>query len=671
MEETMRKTLFVLVVIVGLITTVVAQKEKTGSLGGIVRSSERSVIEKARITLTHSNQNVETQYTDAKGKYRFNGLPEGFYELSFEADDHLVGKKRVRVKADHHSICNVVLTSTATVASRESEQLSTQAPSHLPQTTILSDAGGATYGRRPPSHHPGPGAAGSATGSSGSVRVREHTPAFRDFVSRPEDYAHYPQQHETSEYSNLQENIFHSPLDKALSTFSIDVDTAYYAQMRNALFSGRMLPPNSVRIEEMINYFSYDYPAPKSGEVFSVYTELGENPWNKERQLLHIGLRGKDVDLSKAPPSNLVFLVDVSGSMNQANKLPLVKQSLNILLDQMRPDDKIAVVVYAGSSGLAVPPTNGRNKEQIRAAIDRLQAGGSTAGAAGIQLAYKTAVENYVKGGSNRVILCTDGDFNVGTSNTAELVSMVETQAKKDVYLTVLGFGMGNFKDSRMEEITNKGNGNYAYIDTIAEARKVLSEEMAGTLFTIAKDVKIQVEFNPSKVKAYRLIGYVNRNLRAEDFKDDAKDAGELGSGHTVTAIYEIMPVHSKEDIAELDDLKYQKKNIKESPELATVKLRYKMPDSDTSIPREFVVAAKARTAKECSSNFMFAAAVAGFGMLLSESDFTENLDLEKIRKLAATHMETKDAERRREFVSIVDKYARTKGIGINKNYWD
>lgn len=670
----MKKTLFVLVVIVGLITTVVAQKEKSGSIGGIVRSSERGVIEKALVTLSQSKQIVDTQKTDASGKYRFTNLKEGDYQLEFEADDHKIGNKRVKVKADHHSICNVQLTYTGSVAS--SWQVSDRGDHAFRSSGQITSSTGpmTTSSMSPPqmvSGDRGGAGTGSASGSSGRRRVSEHSPSFSEFERRPMSYAYYPQQHETNEYSNLQENIFHSPLDKALSTFSIDVDTAYYAQMRSALTSGRMLPPNSVRIEEMINYFSYDYPAPKSGEVFSVYTELGENPWNKERQLLHIGLKGKDVDISKAPPSNLVFLVDVSGSMNEPNRLPLVIQSLNILLDHMRPQDKIAVVVYAGSSGLAVPPTTGRDKERIRSAINNLRAGGSTAGAAGIKLAYQTAIENYVKGGSNRIILCTDGDFNVGTSSTAELVSMVAENAKKDVYLTILGFGMGNFKDSRMEEISNKGNGNYAYIDTIAEARKVLSEQMAGTLFTIAKDVKIQVEFNPAKVKAYRLIGYVNRSLRAEDFKDDTKDAGELGSGHTVTAIYEIMPVNSKEELAELDDLKYQKRSTKESPELATVKLRYKMPDSDTSIPRDFVVPAKARTSRECSNDFMFSAAVAGFGMLASDSDYTEHLDIHKIRLLAKSHMETRDAERRREFVSLLDSYASAKGINQNINYWD
>lgn len=694
----MKKSLLILVVIVGLITTVVAQKEKTGSISGTVRGNN-GVLNRATVTLKYGNQLIGTELTDDKGQYRFINLKAGDYELDFEADWYLTGHKKVKVKSGYFSLCNVKLTEQGTRRSAglaaffqdvgESDTLSTVKDGVKIVTVAkgFSSRGsvGSGTGAGPGSGFASvsqpnsmylPRSEGSQmiSGDSGSLTNSSNSYVFGDAsrsrLSHQGNYYPFPSQ-ETSKYSELEENDFRSPIHKPLSTFSIDVDTAYYTLLRNSLNSGRMLPANSVRIEEMINYFDYDYPQPKGKDVFSIYTELGVNPWNSERQLLHIGLRGKDVDISKAPPSNLVFLVDVSGSMNQYNKLPLVKQSLLMLTDQMRPQDKIAVVTYAGSSGLAVPSTSGRDKQVIKDAINRFNAGGSTAGGAGIQLAYQVATDNYVKGGTNRIILCTDGDFNVGLSRTSDLVNLVAEKAKNDIYLTVLGFGTGNLNDKMMEEITNKGNGNYAYIDNFDEARKVLYDEFAGTLFTIAKDVKIQVEFNPTKVKAYRLIGYVNRKLRAEDFKDDTKDAGELGSGHTVTAIYEVVPIDSREILVDIDDLKYQKKNSTGSSELATVKLRYKMPDSDTSIPLDVTVSSKAKPSSQCSDTFLFSAAVAGFGMLVSEGDYNEHLDLNKVRELAGAHTESRDTEIRQEFIELIDAYGGIKGIGSNRNYWD
>lgn len=466
----------------------------------------------------------------------------------------------------------------------------------------------------------------------------------------------------TEDYSAITPNIFHSPLTSPLSTFSIDVDTATYSNIRRMLNQGYLPSPNTVRTEELLNYFSYDYPQPRGEHPFSVYTEMGVCPWNPKRNLVHIGLQGKKLDMGKAPANNLVFLLDVSGSMNSPNKLPLVQRSMKLLLEKMRPEDKIAIVVYAGSAGLVLPSTYGEEKPKIAAAIDNLQAGGSTAGGAGIQLAYNTAVENFIEGGNNRIILCTDGDFNIGVSSDADMTKLIEGNRDKGVFLTVLGFGMGNYKDNRLELLADKGNGNYAYIDDISEARKVLVNEMGATLFTIAKDVKIQVEFNPAHVKAYRLIGYENRLLQDEDFSDDTKDAGEMGAGHTVTAVYEIIPANSKEEVPGLEPLKYQEIKINDearnSPEIMNVKLRYKLPTKDESILMETPVYNKALGLEDVSETFLFSSAVVGYSMLLQEYEDRGSLTWERVLSLASENM-GEDAEGyRHEFIQLVTKAA-------------
>ena len=386
----------------------------------------------------------------------------------------------------------------------------------------------------------------------------------------------------TEEYSNITENGFHKVTDEPLSTFSIDVDAASYSNVRRYLNNNQLPPAGAVRTEEMINYFKYQYPQPTGKDPFSINTEISDCPWNKENKLVLIGLQGKNIPVENLPASNLVFLIDVSGSMMDENKLPLVKASLKMLTDQLREKDRISIVVYAGNAGLVLPSTSGSDKIKIKTAIDALEAGGSTAGGAGIQLAYKTALENFMKEGNNRVILCTDGDFNVGVSSDDDMVRLIEKERNKGIFLTVLGYGMGNYKDSKMQQLADKGNGNHAYIDGINEAKKVLVNEFGGTLFTIAKDVKLQLEFNPAKVAAYRLIGYENRLLNKEDFNDDKKDAGELGSGHTVTALYEIIPVGVKSEfLKDVDPLKYQKpgKKIRSSfnDEMLTIKFRYQV----------------------------------------------------------------------------------------------
>ncbi len=474
----------------------------------------------------------------------------------------------------------------------------------------------------------------------------------------PSDYAQ--PQFNTEGYSTIHENGYKNVIDAPLSTFSIDVDKASYSNVRRFLNSGQLPPKDAVRIEEMINYFSYDYSEPKDEHPFSVSTELSVCPWNTEHQLLHVGLKGMEIDKDELPASNLVFLIDVSGSMNSQNKLGLLKSAFKMLVEQLRPEDRVSIVVYAGAAGLVLEPTSGRNKQKILESIERLSAGGSTAGGAGLKLAYKTATENFVEDGNNRIILATDGDFNVGASSNAEMERMIEKEREKGIYMTVLGFGMGNYKDDKMEIIADKGNGNYAYIDNIQEARKVFVTEFAGTLFTIAKDVKFQLEFNPQRVKAYRLIGYENRLLNDEDFNDDKKDAGEMGAGHTVTALYEIIPAGSKESTYKIDPLKYQEntdhKDVKvnKNAELLTIKLRYKKPDGFKSILIERPVNGEILDRNELSDNFRFSAAVAEFGLLLRDSSFKANASREQVIELAKSAKGEDEEGYRSEFIKLV-----------------
>ena len=467
----------------------------------------------------------------------------------------------------------------------------------------------------------------------------------------------------TEDYDAVTENRFLEAALTPLSTFSIDVDGASYSNVRRFLNQGELPPAGSVRVEEMINYFRYEYPQPDNGDPFSITAELGDCPWNTDHQLVMIGLQGKKIDMEKLPPGNLVFLVDVSGSMMDENKLPLVKASLKLLIEQLREEDRVSIVVYAGNAGLVLPSTQGNHKQRISDAIDNLEAGGSTAGGAGIKLAYKVAKNNFREGGNNRVILCTDGDFNVGVSSDAELERIIEEERKSGVFLTVLGYGMGNYKDNKMQKLANKGNGNHSYIDNINEARKVLVNEFGGTLFTIAKDVKLQVEFNPARVQAYRLVGYENRMLNKEDFNNDKKDAGEIGSGHTVTALYELIPVGVRSKwIEKTDPLKYQdeKAIVAKGNEIMNIKIRYKQPSGDKSVllEKEVVESNNERT----SGDFRFVAAVAQYGMLLNNSEFKQNASFNAVRKLA-TNAIGKDPEGyRKEFLLLIDKAARLKG---------
>ena len=428
----------------------------------------------------------------------------------------------------------------------------------------------------------------------------------------------------TEGYDAISENPFLSTASTPRSTFSIDVDRASYSNVRRFLTSGQRPPRDAVRIEELINYFPYELQAPRGEDPVAISTEVAVAPWNPAHRLVRVGLRGRPIDVEKLPPNNLVFLIDVSGSMEDQNKLPLLKSAFSLLVNELRPQDRVALVVYAGNAGLVLPPTPGDEKEVILQAIERLEAGGSTAGGAGIRLAYDVAKQSHMPQGNNRVILATDGDFNVGTSSDAELVQLIEQRREQGTFLTVLGFGTGNVKDSKMEKLADKGNGNYAYVDNLTEARKVLVTEMGATLVTVAKDVKLQIEFNPSRVAAYRLLGYENRLLRDEDFKDDTKDAGELGAGHSVTALYEVVPPNAADvkTVRQLDPLRYggttPRSPRAESAELLYVKLRYKQPTGLTSKEMTHVVADQVTGSP--SVDFVFSSAVAEFGMVLRDS---------------------------------------------------
>ena len=477
----------------------------------------------------------------------------------------------------------------------------------------------------------------------------------------------------TESYDEIAENGFRPARSQPLSTFAVDVDTASYANVRRFLSRGMTPPPGAVRVEELVNYFRYDYaPPPVDGpngeHPFAVHAEVAGCPWAREHRLVRIGLKGRELESGGRPRCNLVFLLDVSGSMNAADKLPLVKRAMRLLVEQLGENDRVAMVVYAGASGLALPSTSGDRPREILAALDRLDAGGSTNGGAGIELAYDTAVGNFIEGGVNRVILCTDGDFNVGVSDRSRLIPLIEEKAASGVSLSVLGFGTGDLQDSQMEQIADHGDGNYGYVDSLREARRLLVEQLEGTLVTIAKDVKVQVEFNPAAVTAYRLLGYENRLMAAEEFRDDAKDAGEIGAGHTVTALYEVVPAGVAPTAAGAGPLKYQtpaepvaaaaeEGNGEFAGELLTVSLRYKTPDATKADPaEEFAVPVPDSDVPfaAASRDFQFAAAVAQFGGLLRGSSYTGDAGYPAVAEWAAGAVGDDPGGYRSEFVELV-----------------
>ena len=466
-----------------------------------------------------------------------------------------------------------------------------------------------------------------------------------------------PQQRNAETYKEIKENSFVAVAQQPVTTFSADVDRAAYANVRRIIGYGQIPPKDAVRIEEMVNYFDYDYPAPEEGSVspLRVSPELAPAPWNPNHLLLRIGLQAKKIDLAKAPPSNIVFLIDVSGSMDEENKLPLLKSSFKMLLGQLRPDDKIAIVTYANGTKVALPSTSVKDKEKIIKVLDNLYASGGTSGGRGIQLAYEQAQKSFIKNGNNRIILATDGDFNIGINNTTDLEKFIEKQRESGIYMSVLGFGIGNYRDDMAETIADKGNGNYAYIDNITEAKKVLVNELSGTLFAVAKDVKLQLEFNPKYVKEYKLIGYENRMLANEDFTNDKKDAGEIGAGHTVTALYELVPSDGK--VAQ--SLRYQSQELNEKGkgnELGFLKIRYKDPKvkdaKSVEITEPLVFNKKAL--KETSTDYRFAASVAEFGILLRDNSNKANATYDQVIELAEGAIGKDPEGYRKEFVRLV-----------------
>ena len=464
----------------------------------------------------------------------------------------------------------------------------------------------------------------------------------------------------TESYDYISDNPFIRVAQDPLATFSIDVDTASYANIRRFLTNNQMPPKDSVRIEEMINYFSYDYPSPAGRHPVAAYTEVASAPWQPDHRLVRIGIKAREIDVNKRPPSNLVFLIDASGSMATPEKLPMLKSAMKLMVERLGEGDHVAIVTYAGASGVHLRSTAGDRKDIINAAIDSLNSGGSTNGGSGILLAYDTATSNFIRGGTNRVILATDGDFNVGVTNQGDLTRLIEEKAKSGVFLSILGFGMGNYKDSTLEKLADKGNGNYAYIDTLNEARKVLVDEMSGTLLTVAKDVKIQVEFNPAEVNAYRLIGYENRALRHEDFNDDRKDAGDMGAGQTVTALFEVVPRGLEVQTSPVDPLRYQQleKSDRRAArgEMLNVRIRYKQPDADTSESVETPVVDRGTAYGNAGADFRFAAAVASFGLILRDSPYKGQSTLDAVMDMAERSRGADRNGYREEFLQLVRK---------------
>ena len=500
-----------------------------------------------------------------------------------------------------------------------------------------------------------------------AVTAPQNEEAFQDLqghhssVTEKEQRVSTPSNFNTEAYASVRENEFVTAKNNPLSTFSIDVDTASYSNVRRFLDDESRPPTGAIRTEELINYFRYNYPQPTGDDPFSVNLEVSRAPWNAERDLVRIGLKGRELPAEERGPANLVFLIDVSGSMDEPNKLPLLQRSLSALVENLSDEDRVSIVTYAGSSGLVLAPTEGAKKREILEAISNLGAGGSTHGSEGIRLAYITAREQFREDGNNRVILCTDGDFNVGVTNESELQKLIEKERESGVFLSVLGFGTGNLNDSTMELLANKGNGNYAYIDSISEGRKVLVAQMGSTLFTIAKDVKIQVEFNPARVAGYRLIGYENRLLAKEDFNDDKKDAGEIGAGHTVTALYEIIRVgQAVPGSPSVDPLKYQRAeqdSSATSDELLTVKLRCKAPDGDKSKLIEIPLTADDIPAFDAASeDFRFVSAVAAFGMKLRGSPEAGKISWAEIQNIARGALGNDPGSYRAEFLTLVEK---------------
>lgn len=594
-------------------------------------------------TVKVEGTNIGTQ-TDNNGKYSIN-VPDRKTQLVIQ----FVGYQTKKVKISKADTLNVYLD--ASRAALNEVVVVGYGVKHLTKALGYSTARvNAKDLNQANLSQPAYGLMAKVAGVSVNTKNDPSVPASINNTVNPNDESYKP----------IAENSFLSAKDNPLSTFSIDVDAASYSNVRRFINAGQLPPADAVRVEEMINYFKYDLTGPANNEPVAIHTELSSAPWNPKHRLLRIGLKARTIPTDKLPASNLVFLIDVSGSMDEPNKLPLVKSSLKMLVDQLRSQDKVAIVVYAGNAGLVLPSTPGNKKTKIYNAIDNLSAGGSTAGGEGLKLAYRIAKENFKAGGNNRIVLSTDGDFNVGPSSDGDMEQLIVKERNSKVDLSIMGFGMGNYKDSKMETLADKGNGNYAYIDNITEARKAFVTEFGGTLFTVAKDVKVQVEFNPAKVQAYRLVGYEDRLLGKEDFNNDKKDAGDMGSGHTVTAFYEIIPNGIKDDYStSVDPLKYQKTTpmatVSNSDEMMTIKFRYKQPGGDRSKMSLLTVVDKPAEFKSTTTDFRFAAAVAEFGMLLRNSSFKQKSNFDQAINIARGAKGKDEDGYRSEFVRLAE----------------
>jgi len=607
----MKKKVFIISVLAVLISFNVKARTIQGTVTG---ANDGLAIPGVSVVIKNS-QPVFGTTTDNNGKYTIEASNHDVLVFKF------VGMKTKEVKVNNQSVINVAL---------------------IAEVVAIDEEVVTGYGR---------------VKKEKNLSVRRSNTAYAEYdMAAPVSYTYPHEEFNREGYSTIHENGFKQAIKAPLSTFSIDADAASYSNVRRFLNNGQKPPMDAVRIEEMVNYFTYNYPEPEGEHPFAIYQELAHCPWNEDNMLLHIGLQGEKIETKNLPASNIVFLIDVSGSMSSQNKLPLLKKAFKLLVQQLREEDRVAIVVYAGSSGLVLPPTTGDQKETILKALEKLQSGGSTAGAAGLKLAYQVASDNFMEEGNNRIIIATDGDFNVGQSSNAEMERLIEKEREKGIFISALGFGMGNYQDDKMEIIADKGNGNYAYIDNILEAKKVLVNEFGGTLYTIAKDVKIQIEFNPAIVESYRLIGYENRLLNNEDFENDKKDAGELGAGHTVTALYEIKLANSGS--LKKNNLKYQTSNLnnlaKEGDEVSTVKFRYKKPDGHLSILIEEVIPYSEKSIFEMSDNFRFSSAVAEFGMLLRNSEHKGSASYQSAINLAQGAKGRDSEGYRSEFIQLI-----------------
>jgi Ca-activated chloride channel family protein len=641
-------------------------------LFGRVTDATGALIPGVEVTLRPVDGPEVLAITGNSGEYRFTNLPDGEIGLSASLPGFLTASRRFELVEDTSRDFALEVAAVATaveVVSDADALLATTGSSVAGALTAVRSNAFAAAAPPPPAPPPPPTQADwrAAFGVGGQTvnQVAENT--VENLIDRVNDRR---ERLNTEEYGRINDNPFYLVSEEPLATFSVDVDTASYANVRRFLTQRTLPPPDAVRIEEMVNYFTYDYPAPQDGQPVRINTEVASSPWNPEHRLVQIGIQGQRIRRDERAASNLVFLIDVSGSMDSPDKLPLLKDGMKLLVEQLGENDRVSMVVYAGASGLALDSTPGDQTQRLLRALDRLSAGGSTNGGAGIELAYNTAVANFIEGGVNRVILATDGDFNIGATNNTELTRLIEEKAETGVFLSVLGFGTGNLNDAGMEALADQGNGNYAYIDSIREARKVLVEEIGSTLVTIAKDVKFQVEFNPAEVGAYRLIGYENRLLENQDFNDDTRDAGEIGAGHTVTALFEIVPNGVELNVPGVDPLRYQTPLATTEQvgngELLTVKVRYKEPDADVSLLIEARVRDRETDFADASNDYRFASAVASFGMILRNSPYKGDSTYDTVLAIADQSLGADSEGYRDEFVSLVRRARAIQNLDAN-----